>query len=513
MQELLRLSDEFVQDLRNEVREAKELAHQSQTDLITSEKARSTLESEYSVLRDKMALCDTELCELRLSLQSMPSFNMTRRYGAESPSFPHNLEDDAKYIDGSDGDVKNWDLHNAQVKLHQSQELRQKAERDLLLSVEGNSHLESELMNLRLELSRSNDALLVARSTLLDYDADCFSEDDYNISGSSYLAIPHNDLSTFSNPSNFSSCEKPVPLIPELKQSSTSPVIPISSRNVRTVTLDALVTTDKTVQPLLISNAPSTAKPSSAMLQETKNNVVKTTNKQDQLNAPTGIVGKVRKGLLGWFFPDAHDASENLGEKLEAYYNKETGRWVFPGEVDDVKDPALGPPPTGFNLPTPFAPPISGYISKTLAESSDTAYDPLASMMAPPIRSLHSSFSSAHNSIDGLANMNSTSNIDLSLPLNALLPPAPTGVRMWTPSPIPSMQPLQSDATLPESIFKSGFVRHSFGQDSKESCIYDDNGYGNGISDDRVVEEEKCDELDQLDSAPTSTVTTAEPAE
>ena len=40
-----------------------------------------------------------------------------------------------------------------------------------------------------------------------------------------------------------------------------------------------------------------------------------------------------------------HDASENLGAHLEAYYDEATKRWVFPGEETTV-DPALAPPPT-----------------------------------------------------------------------------------------------------------------------------------------------------------------------
>ncbi len=47
----------------------------------------------------------------------------------------------------------------------------------------------------------------------------------------------------------------------------------------------------------------------------------------------SGLVGKVRKGLLSWFYPDAHDANDNLGKQLEAYYDSKTGQWVFPGEV------------------------------------------------------------------------------------------------------------------------------------------------------------------------------------
>ncbi len=42
---------------------------------------------------------------------------------------------------------------------------------------------------------------------------------------------------------------------------------------------------------------------------------------------------QVKKGLLKWFYPDAHDANENVKEGLDAYYDKVAGKWVFPGEV------------------------------------------------------------------------------------------------------------------------------------------------------------------------------------
>ena len=41
----------------------------------------------------------------------------------------------------------------------------------------------------------------------------------------------------------------------------------------------------------------------------------------------------MRKNLLNWLYPDAHDANENMGGAMEAYYDKATGKWVIPGEV------------------------------------------------------------------------------------------------------------------------------------------------------------------------------------
>ena len=46
-----------------------------------------------------------------------------------------------------------------------------------------------------------------------------------------------------------------------------------------------------------------------------------------------GIIGTVKKGLLKWLYPDAHDATENLGDENKAYFDTKLNRWVFPGQV------------------------------------------------------------------------------------------------------------------------------------------------------------------------------------
>lgn len=46
-----------------------------------------------------------------------------------------------------------------------------------------------------------------------------------------------------------------------------------------------------------------------------------------------GFFSGLRKNLISTWYPDAHDANDNVGESLAAVYNKETGRWEFPGEV------------------------------------------------------------------------------------------------------------------------------------------------------------------------------------
>lgn len=58
--------------------------------------------------------------------------------------------------------------------------------------------------------------------------------------------------------------------------------------------------------------------------------------KTDDGEGRGGLFGAVRKGMLKYLYPDAHDASSNIGKSLEAVYNKETGRWEFPGEVSTI---------------------------------------------------------------------------------------------------------------------------------------------------------------------------------
>ena len=36
---------------------------------------------------------------------------------------------------------------------------------------------------------------------------------------------------------------------------------------------------------------------------------------------------------MSWMYPDAKDTSNNMGKQLDAYFDKTTGKWVFPGEV------------------------------------------------------------------------------------------------------------------------------------------------------------------------------------
>lgn len=47
------------------------------------------------------------------------------------------------------------------------------------------------------------------------------------------------------------------------------------------------------------------------------------------------VMVQVRKGLLGWLYPEAHDVSDNMGGGLDAVYDKATGKWIFPDVSGD----------------------------------------------------------------------------------------------------------------------------------------------------------------------------------
>lgn len=60
----------------------------------------------------------------------------------------------------------------------------------------------------------------------------------------------------------------------------------------------------------------------------------KEVKKAADIAAPSGgLFGMVRKGFIKLMAPNAHDASDNIGGALEAYFDKDKNCWVFPGEV------------------------------------------------------------------------------------------------------------------------------------------------------------------------------------
>jgi len=99
-----------------------------------------------------------------------------------------------------------------------------------------------------------------------------------------------------------------------------------------------------------------------------------------------GIFGSIR----GFFIKkvhgdDVHDATENMGAKLEAYFDPKLNRWVWPGEDPDAnKEVAMPPPPTGpLSMASSTASLQSGMPSSNDLNTSSSALD---SLMAPPAR-------------------------------------------------------------------------------------------------------------------------------
>lgn len=54
----------------------------------------------------------------------------------------------------------------------------------------------------------------------------------------------------------------------------------------------------------------------------------------DQPSAGSGFMGYLKKSIISFVSPNAHIADDNVGGKLEAYYDEKLKRWIFPGEVN-----------------------------------------------------------------------------------------------------------------------------------------------------------------------------------
>lgn len=92
-------------------------------------------------------------------------------------------------------------------------------------------------------------------------------------------------------------------------------------------------------------------------------------------STPKRMIGMV-KGLFGLKQDEDNAVHADLGGKMEAYYDKEKKRWIFPGDDPNAEDFTAGPPPTAAEL------------KKTPVEEEEkkAPQDPLAAMMAPPSR-------------------------------------------------------------------------------------------------------------------------------
>ena len=217
---------------------------------------------------------------------------------------------------------------------------------------------------------------------------------------------------------------------------------------------------------------------------------------QTQLAAPTGFAGSVRKSLIGWFYPDVHDASENLGEGLEARYDKETKRWIFPGETPDQQDPSLAPPPTTAMLkPNTSANSMaskdhgSGFSLDSAAGTgsgiaSTNSSDSLASLMAPPPRNISMS---PVGSSDALSSMMNPPDRRPTL----MMTPEPIGggasnpnVRIWSPLPsASSLSKLDTGSKMDRGLASSlaSTLATEFSNAVKEENLVDNDDNGGKI--------------------------------
>lgn len=83
-------------------------------------------------------------------------------------------------------------------------------------------------------------------------------------------------------------------------------------------------------------------------------------------------------GLRTWVTkklnPDATEA--DLGGKMEAYYDKKLGRWIFPGDDPNEVAKPLAPPPVKLAE--------VAVVTEEKKEDDAKKSDPLAALMAPP---------------------------------------------------------------------------------------------------------------------------------
>lgn len=81
----------------------------------------------------------------------------------------------------------------------------------------------------------------------------------------------------------------------------------------------------------------------------------------------------IRDYLVSKLHPEA--TVGKLGGKMEAYFDKDLGRWVFPGDDPSDLPPSAGPPPTA---------PLGTKLESSTQSMPAASSDPLSMMMAPP---------------------------------------------------------------------------------------------------------------------------------
>merc|ERR1719353_665804 len=124
------------------------------------------------------------------------------------------------------------------------------------------------------------------------------------------------------------------------------------------------------IDQAVAASKPKQAAPSSAPSTPSE----KTTGAPKQPTTPQGHKSSAWSSLTGWVAkklnPDATVAKEGLA--MKAYFDKEKGRWVFPGEEAAVEDEAPAAPPTTMEAAQQKPEPVD----------EDKPYDPVAAMMS-----------------------------------------------------------------------------------------------------------------------------------
>lgn len=85
-----------------------------------------------------------------------------------------------------------------------------------------------------------------------------------------------------------------------------------------------------------------------------------------------------------FYSPSRNPQHADIGQQMEAYFDKEKKKWIFPGEAPEDNAPAApSAPPTAAQLSSPLGPPTGSSSPASTSPGLD-ANDPLAALMAPP---------------------------------------------------------------------------------------------------------------------------------
>jgi len=192
----------------------------------------------------------------------------------------------------------------------------------------------------------------------------------------------------------------------------------------------------------------------------------------DAAAAPLGgVVKSLRKSIISWLNPDAHDAQDNMGTSMEAYFDKTTNKWVFPDDDGSEAPPAhLVPPPTsmgggvapGMGIPQSASGP-SGMGAVTGGNHAPAEDDMLSALMAPPSRPVASagppSASLSRNTSGPPTSGLSSGGLPLGSPsLPMAIKPGqfsvftPPKVSTPIPAPEPEPEPEPKPASEPEAV-------------------------------------------------------------